>query len=139
MSWDQLTRDADERKLRIFSLAWLPLGTGVLGAVFLIVSASWTAALTVWGIGLAMTLLAAVFARLRPLWYFGLTALTFPIGWVVFHVLLLVMYFLVITPFGLLLRLFGRDSLDLRRVESGASCWKPRPPATPTARYFRQY
>ena len=103
------------------------------------VSASWNAAITIWGIGLAMALSGAVFARLRPLWYFGLTAAAYPIGWVVFHVLMLVMYFGVITACGILLQMFGHDGLQLRRAPAGESYWKPRPPAPATARYFRQY
>lgn len=139
MGWNEITRNADERKLRLFSLVWLPVGMGVVGSVFLYISGSWTVAITIWSIGLTMAVLGTAFARLRPLWYFGLTALTFPIGWIVFHALMLVMYFCVFTPFGVLLRLFGRDSLGLRRTTAGTSYWKPRPPAPDTSRYFRQY
>ncbi len=37
-----------------------------------------------------------------------------------------VIFLLVITPLGIVLRIFGRDELRLKKVE-GPSFWKPRP------------
>jgi hypothetical protein len=73
---------------------------------------------------------------IRPL-YVGLSRATLPIGWVVSHVLLAVIYFGIITPVGLLVRAF-RDPLE-RALEPGArSYWVPREQAQPN-RYFRQF
>ena len=45
----------------------------------------------------------------------------FPIGWVVSHLLLGVVYFLVLTPIGLTLRALGRDPLERRFDQSASS------------------
>jgi hypothetical protein len=49
-------------------------------------------------------------------------------------------YYLVITPVGLVMRLCGRDPLD-RRLRTGDSYWRKRPPEPPATRerYARQY
>lgn len=49
-------------------------------------------------------------------------------------------YYLVITPVGLVMRLFGRDPLD-RRLRTGESYWRRRPaePAPTRERYARQF
>lgn len=49
----------------------------------------------------------------------------------VLSVLLAILFFLVIAPIGLLLRLFGRDVLRLRRDPAAASYWIPRRPPGP--------
>jgi len=48
------------------------------------------------------------------------------LGWVNSRVLLTALFFLVLTPMGLVLRLAGRDPLRLRRREG--SGWSPYPP-----------
>jgi hypothetical protein len=62
-----------------------------------------------------------------------------PIGWVMSHVILGIIYYLVLTPIGLLLRALGRDPLR-RRFETGArSYWIDRGEEPAVERYFRQY
>jgi len=62
----------------------------------------------------------------------------FPVGWVMSHVLLAVVYFGIITPVGLILRAGGHDPLRLRKVES-STFWINRPEARSPSDYFRQY
>jgi hypothetical protein len=58
------------------------------------------------------------------------------VGWCVSHVLLVAVYFLVLTPIGFLLRLF-RDPMELRFEREASSYWFPRE-AVDSGRYFRQ-
>jgi hypothetical protein len=71
--------------------------------------------------------------------YFGAVYAAFPIGFVVSWLILGVVYFLVITPIGLCMRLVGRDSLDRKFVRGVKSCWKPAAPARSPSDYFRQH
>lgn len=80
----------------------------------------------------------AVPAILRPL-YVVLTAVGLPIGWVVSHVVLALVYYLVVTPIGLALRLAGRDPMGRRFEPDRPSYWIRRPEEIPVERYFRQY
>ena len=56
------------------------------------------------------------------------------------RVILSIFYYLIITPVGLVMRLFGRDPLD-RRLRTGDSYWQKRSPeqAPSRERYARQY
>ena len=65
--------------------------------------------------------------------------LAFPLGWVMAHVLLGVVYFGVITPIALVSRLAGRDPLQLKPRRNADSYWINRPPAPKPSRYFRQF
>ena len=74
---------------------------------------------------------------LRPL-FVAWSIAAFPMGWLVSHLLLFVMYFVVFWPTGFVLRLCGWDPLGLRTCGSG-SLWQDRPAASDLRRYFRQY
>jgi hypothetical protein len=73
---------------------------------------------------------------IRPV-FVGLILLTYPIGWVVSHLLLGFIYFGVVTPIGLVLRATGHDSLGIK-VPSGQSTWKSPTGKTDPGSYLRQ-
>lgn len=75
---------------------------------------------------------------LRPL-YLALTVITFPIGYVFSHVLLAVMFYVVLTPIGLIFLAFGRDSLRRKFDRQASTYWVRREPVTDVKRYFRQF
>lgn len=72
----------------------------------------------------------------RPV-FAGLSAITFPIGWVLSHVLLALLYFGLFTPLALLFRLIGRDALALRRRVDRPTYWATKPMPTDLKSYFR--
>lgn len=98
-----------------------------------------TAALIV-GAVLALTGLVGLVrpAAMRPIWI-GWMTLAFPIGFVIGHVLLGAVYFLVVTPIGLLMRAAGRDPMNRRFDPSASSYWIARTPRTDPRSYFRQF
>lgn len=75
---------------------------------------------------------------LRPL-FLVWTLAAFPLGWAISHLLLLAVYFSVVTPIGLLLRLSGRDSLQLRQRSNLETYWSDRPKPSESVQYFRQF
>jgi Saxitoxin biosynthesis operon protein SxtJ len=77
-------------------------------------------------------------SALRPL-YRALTAASLPIGWVVSHVAIAILYFGVVTPVGLLFRLIGRDPLNRGRDPARRTYWEPRVAAGDVRRYYRQF
>lgn len=62
-----------------------------------------------------------------------------PMGWTVSHLVLALVFFLVLTPIGLLLRATGRDSLRLRRGAAGSTGWLEHSTPSDARRYFRQF
>ncbi|MEX0979180.1 MAG: SxtJ family membrane protein, partial [Pirellulales bacterium] len=63
----------------------------------------------------------------------------FPIGWLVSHLLIAAIYFLLITPIALVMRAVGRDPLSRRFDRAAKTYWVPRRQDSDPARYFRQF
>jgi hypothetical protein len=90
-----------------------------------------------WGIG-AMLAVAGLVPGLGRAVYLAVYLPTSLIGYVVSHVILTVMFFLVFVPLGLLLRLTGRDLLRLRRPGQ-ETVWLRRGPTPGPESYYRQF
>jgi hypothetical protein len=96
------------------------------------------AALTLTGVGLAGGVFALAFRRFGRRLYEGWMLASLPIAWVVSHVVLAAVFYLLITPISLLMRLGGRDPL-LRQFDGTATTyWLPRRPPAQPDRYLRQ-
>jgi hypothetical protein len=74
---------------------------------------------------------------IRPI-FIAWTVLVFPIGWTVSRVVLLFLFFAIVTPLALVFRLRGRDVLGLRRRTGATTYWNRKPAAPDLASYFRQ-
>lgn len=138
MRWSDIPTDPSDRTLRQFAGLWLGLfGAAALwqGAVrghFATAAVFAILALTVGPIGLACPRL------MRPI-YVGMMILTFPIGWVVSQIVLLIIFCLVFTPVALVFRMIGRDVLQRRWRSDLASYWTPKPASDDPRSYFRQF
>ena len=90
-------------------------------------------------IGFIIFLSSLISAKLTRIIYLGLTLLTFPIGWVISFLVLVIFYFLIITPIGLLFRLTGHDPLHRNFEPSVKSYWLKRKSPDKLDRYFHQF
>ena len=96
-------------------------------------------AFTAWGIGILSGFFSLVYPRAnRPL-YVGLSLVAYPIGFVVSHLIMAFLFYIVITPVGLLFRLLGRDPLKRRFDPQAESYWEPHVPREEKKLYFRQF
>jgi hypothetical protein len=66
-------------------------------------------------------------------------AAALPIGWTVSHVVMALVFYLVFTPIGLIMRFCGRDPMERRLDNEAGSYWKERNTRIETRRYFRQF
>jgi hypothetical protein len=73
----------------------------------------------------------------RPL-FVGWMILLIPVNWIVSHVILGAMFFLVFTPIGLCRRALGADPLWLKKPKL-ETYWQSRPEMTDKRRYLKQY
>ncbi len=71
--------------------------------------------------------------------YRGWMFAALPIGWTVSATLMGIVFFLVITPIGLILRAMGKDPMCRRPDPAAATYWLPHRQETDRARYFRQF
>jgi len=126
------------RQLRQFALLLAALLIGV---------ASWLYWKSPASGGVAVALSAAAAAggigllcpRLMRIVYVAWMAAVFPIGWTVSHVLLAAIYYLVITPIGVIMRVCRYDPLQRRFDRNAKTYWKRREEQNDTKRYFKQY
>lgn len=96
----------------------------ILGALFL-----WRGKAVypyLFGIGGAVFVLGlAVPAVLKPLQKAWM-ALAIVLGWIMTRVILSILFFVMVTPIGLVSRLFGKDFLSLRFDEETKTYWVPK-------------
>ena len=73
--------------------------------------------------------------------YLGMSYLAWPIGFVISHVILAVVYYLLFTPVGLIMRLLRYDPMARGFDRRAASHWHEReqPEQIDPGRYFRQF
>lgn len=136
MALFELNRKTTTRELRLFAGLWFPALCAMVGLAVLRKSHSLGVAQSIWGVGAALSLAGlCVPPVIKPV-YRGLMWLTFPVGWVLSHVLLFGTYYLVFTPLGFLIRKF-QDPME-RRFDRGAKTyWLPRESRTKES-YLRQ-
>ena len=94
----------------------------------------------VWG-SLSVIFLLLTFLFPAPLKFpqrlwMGLAVL---MGWLMSRVILTVVFFLVLTPLSLLIRLTGKRFLDTTFKKDVASYWTPKGDELPKERYEKQY
>jgi hypothetical protein len=137
MKLADLPLNPSDRMLRQFSAAWL--------AVFIAFALvqefrahNRDAALILASVAL-VGILGLAWPRMMKWLFVVATLVTFPIGWVLSNVLLALIYFLMITPIGIALRLRGRDELQRRRDPRRTSHWIDRGDASKPEKYLKQF
>ncbi|MEZ6073367.1 MAG: SxtJ family membrane protein [Pirellulales bacterium] len=124
--------DRQLRQFAVIALVALP----VIGWLW---GASWSC---VSGLAAVGALLAAVGLqwpqRLRYL-FIGMSVAAVPIGLVVGEVAMLLVYFAVLAPIAMMLRVAGRDRLQLRGDAARQSYWEEKPREASSESYFRQW
>ena len=138
MQWSDIPFKPDRKTLRQFAGLWLVFFGGM--AIWQSLVRGRT------GLGLsvgALALVVGVAGLIRPEWvrliYVGWMVLAFPIGWTVSQVMLLLMYWGLFVPIGLIFRLIGRDALHRARRPGVESYWIPKPAPADVKNYFKQF
>ncbi len=133
-----LNKNPSRRELFIFG-ALFALFFGLIGGLIWWRFQAPTVAYVLWSVAAFITILFYAVRPIRKPIYLAWIHLAFPIGWVISHVAMALIYYLVFTPIGLIMRLFGRDPME-RRFDRGAETyWTPHQPGEEPARYFRQF
>lgn len=97
------------------------------------------AAKWIWIFAVAIIFIYYLVPPLRRWIFIGWMAAVFPIGWIISHVLLTIVFYLVVFPIGILMRLLRYDALN-RNVEPDAkSYWIKRENSKDPKKYFRQF
>ena len=116
---------AGRKALRSFGLT---IGSVCLlaAAGIAVLSTTWRAAWILGIVGFSLVALGLLTPRvLRPIHYPWM-ALAIVLGYLMTNVLLTIVFFLVVTPTGLLMRLFGRDPMQRNLDRSTETYWIPK-------------
>jgi len=138
MTWSDIPFKPTAKALRQFAAAWL--------VFFLAFGAHqyWVRKHTSVGLGLMILALAiGPLGLTKPAavrWLFvGWMVLAFPIGWLISALMLLVMFYGILTPVALFFRLRGRDLLQRKPAPEATTFWVPKETPQDVRSYFRQY
>jgi len=132
----QLNLAPSRKELRWFAGLWWPAMCAAIGLMLYRKLQLPNAAFRVWIVGALLGVAGLVAPSLiRPL-YVGLIRLTYPIGFCVSHGVLAVLYFLILTPIGFLVKRF-HDPMQRKFDPQASSYWVVRE-AVESASYFRQ-
>jgi hypothetical protein len=127
----------NRKQLRQFAGIWFPAFCALVGWSIARKTGYWHQVEVGWAIAGIISIAGLVFPPLiRPI-FVGLILLTYPIGWVVSHVLLGLIFYGIVTPIGIILRLIGHDPLQIN-APLGNSLWKSPTGKTDPASYLRQ-
>ena len=71
--------------------------------------------------------------------YLGLTVVSYPIGFVLSYLIMGTLFFGLITPVGIIMKIIGRDPLERKLDPDAESYWLDCRPERGKESYFRQY
>ena len=134
----ELKLDPSKKELKVFGAMLLAFAALVGGLVWWKFESQQTAQI-IWAVGAVVTLVYFAVPPFRMPVYRGWMYAAYPIGWTVSHVLLGIIFYLVITPIGLIMRLLGYDPMQRKLDPNAATYWEPRAQVADVKRYFRQF
>lgn len=92
-----------------------------------------------WGIGLVLPVVYYAIPPLRKKIYVGFMYVLYPIGFVMSHIILGAIYFLMFTPLGFVMRLFGYDPMGRKYAADAPTYFSEHVTGGDAPRYFRQF
>ncbi len=127
------------RALRQFAGIWFPLFCVMVGIFVGRATGHWPEIQKVW----IFSGLLAVTGLVRPVIirpvFVGLMVVTYPLGFVVSHVILAGIFLCVLTPIGITRRLMGADTLNLKNEQRRDTLWIKSSATQIKIRYTRPY
>ena len=117
------------------ALAWF----GVLVFAWLPEAARPASAAALAGLGALSGLLSLVWPEANRALYVGLSLVAFPIGFVLSYAIMGLLFYGMIAPLGLVLRLAGRDPLDRRFLPDAETYFVDAGPERSRESYFKQF
>ena len=134
INWRPSSKD-----LRVFATACLVFAVG-FGIVFWVnLGAVGTISKVLFVVGPVLFILGMIWPPSLRFLYIGLSLIALPIGLVIGNVLMAIVYYLLVTPIGLVFKLIGRDPMNRKLDPEASTYWIRRPPPAEPGRYFRQF
>jgi hypothetical protein len=129
----------DEPRGRQWKAIVIPIVVGLMYAAVRYLGSPAPIAVAVAGVFVALGTLVWFRERFGNKFYKTWSLLFLPLAWSVSTLLLVLVYYGVLTPFGLVLRMLGRDSMHRKLDRDRTTYWLKRPEVVDPERYFRQF
>ena len=137
MAMIEINKNPSAKELNWFGIL-LGIFAGLVGG-WLWWGGSPFAARLVWGILGGLTVVYFLVPPLRRYIYLGWLYAAFPIGYVVSHIIMGIVYFGVVTPVGIIMRALGKDPMQRGFDKAAKSYWVEHRTAREASRYFKQF
>ena len=134
----RINKNPSRKDLIVFGLLWL-IFLGVFGTLSFYKWHSIYSGLTLWILAIIIPITGLLLPSFMRLVYIGMAYATFPIGFILSYAILALVYYLIVTPIGLAMRLTGYDPMKKKFESEAESYWIKREPRTAINRYFRQF
>lgn len=112
---------------------------GIVGAILRHRFSLTTVAFALWCAAGIVIVVYYLLPSIRTPTYRAWLYAVFPIGWVISHVLLGAIYYILLTPIGLVMRIVGYDPMTRHFAPTENTYWIDREPDVDQQRYFRQF
>jgi hypothetical protein len=134
----QIERNPPQSQLRVFAILWL-IFFGYWGTeIWRIEGARWIA-FVLWFVALIVPAVGSMRPGILRVAYVAACYITFPIGFLVSSAVLMAIYYLVLTPIGIALRMTGYDPMKKNFDRAARTYWTPRKTEVELERYFKQF
>jgi hypothetical protein len=139
VNWSPDTRE--RKKFALTLMAGFPFMGLMFSVIGRLASGQWHFVVPGWvaGVGFSLAcilwLLPAIALPFYRVWFFLICV----IDTILTYVLLTLLFYVVITPAGLLYRLLARKTFQTRPDPAKATYWSDVPPVTDVSRYYRQF
>lgn len=138
MNFSDIPLNPGRKVLRQFAVLWIVFFVG-LGAYQFLAHDRPGPGLVLMAAGLTVGIPGVIRPALLRWIFVAWMVLAAPIGWLVFTLLLLALYFLLITPLALFFRLRGRDWLRRKPAPERDTFWERKENPLDPLSYFRQH
>lgn len=137
MSLVSINWNPDKKELKKFGISmWV--GFGILGIISLFILDKSGLAYFCWIFGIIAGGLGLSQQKIALPVYWAWMAIAFVMGNIISRVLVVLFYYLMITPIGIIMRLSGRDKLKLKKPDSD-TYWVDAPAPQCKERFERQF
>ena len=126
------------KELRWFGGLAIVFFAGAAGVIYYRTESASAAAWT-FGIALVVCTIGLTVPAFMRIVYVVWMVLVFPIGLVISYLALVVVFFLVITPIGLIMKVTGYDPMRQKTNSETNTYWVQRKQEQESGRYFRQF
>lgn len=138
MSLIHIERNPSRRWLAWFGLIWLVVFGTIALSAFL--RHGWTmSTVVISDLAVVVPVAGWVCPPLMRAVYLTVAYVTLPIGLAVTCIVMAAVYYLVLTPLGRVLRMYGHDAMHRSFERDAKTYWADRPEQPPMERYFRQF